>query len=69
MKLTRVLPAAAVVGLLLATFAAVRSNAKKPASVPVAQPAEAPFTLQGKQAIRKPFAGSSSSLCSFSIWQ
>ena len=44
MKLTRVLPAAAVVGLLLATVAAVRSNAKKPASVPVAQPAEAPFT-------------------------
>ena len=43
MKLTRVLPAAAVVGLLLATVAAVRSNTKKPASVPVAQPAEAPF--------------------------
>lgn len=43
MKLTRVLPAAAVFGLLLATLAAFRSNAKKPASVPVAQPAEAPF--------------------------
>jgi RND family efflux transporter MFP subunit len=44
MKLTQVLPAAAVLGLLLATLAAFRSNTKKPASIPVAQPAEAPYT-------------------------
>ena len=43
MKLTQVLPAAAVVGLLLATLVVFRSNTKKPASVPVAQPAEAPY--------------------------
>jgi multidrug efflux pump subunit AcrA (membrane-fusion protein) len=43
MKLTQVLPAAAVVGLLLATVVVFRSNARKPASVPVALPAEAPF--------------------------
>ena len=43
MKKTMILPIIAGLGLLLATGVALRSNAKKPEAVPLAQPAEAPY--------------------------
>jgi RND family efflux transporter MFP subunit len=43
MNKTKLLPIAATAGLLLAVGVALRSNAAKPAAVPVAQPAEAPY--------------------------
>lgn len=43
MKSTKILPIVAGLGLLLATGVALKSNAKKPAAVPLSQPAEAPY--------------------------
>lgn len=44
MKKTKILPIIAGLGLVLATGVALKSNAKKPEAVPLAQPAEAPYT-------------------------
>ena len=44
MKKIKLLPIVAGLGLLLATGVALRSNAGKPDAVPLAQPAEAPYT-------------------------
>ncbi|WP_005033488.1 efflux RND transporter periplasmic adaptor subunit [Holophaga foetida] len=44
MKKPKILPIVAGVGLLFATAVALRSNTKKPAAIPIAQPAEAPYT-------------------------
>ena len=43
MKKTKILPIIAGLGLVLAMGVALRSNAKKPEAVPLAQPAEAPY--------------------------
>nr|WP_320133758.1 biotin/lipoyl-binding protein [uncultured Holophaga sp.] len=44
MKKPKLIPIAAGIGLLLAGTVALKSATKKPAPVPVAQPAEAPYT-------------------------
>jgi hypothetical protein len=46
-----------------------RSRGQSRIATALVQPAEAPFTLQGKQATWKPSTGSRSRLCSFSMWQ
>ena len=43
MKNIKILPLVAAAGLILAGTVALRSNAPKPAAVPLAQPAEAPY--------------------------
>ena len=43
MKKIKLLPIVAGLGLVLATGVALKSNARKPEAVPVAQPAEAPY--------------------------
>jgi HlyD family secretion protein len=43
MKKTKILPIIAGLGLMLATGVALKSNAKKPETIPIAQPAEAPY--------------------------
>jgi RND family efflux transporter MFP subunit len=43
MKRVKILPIAASVGLVLAAAVAMRSNTKKPAAIPISQPAAAPY--------------------------
>lgn len=44
MKKIKLLPIVAGLGLLVATGVALKSNAKRPEAIPLAQPAEAPYT-------------------------
>ena len=43
MNKAKLLPIVATAGVLLAVGVALRSNAPRPAAIPVAQPAEAPY--------------------------